>query len=137
MNLVSDGIDLKTERTKKIIKISIILAVILFFIVLAIMLYYNYVESQTLKLYIDRERMEIPQNLFSYDQNSGTLYVSIEDLASIAGYEYYRGDYNKLTEKIQNVMLTTKKKLLVLNQVQIKCIKLIQLQILQIMTGIL
>ena len=101
MNLVSDGIDLKTERTKKIIKISIILAVILFFIVLAIMLYYNYVESQTLKLYIDRERMEIPQNLFSYDQNSGTLYVSIEDLASIAGYEYYRGDYNKLTEEIE------------------------------------
>ena len=33
MNLVSDGIDLKTERTKKIIKISIILAVILFFII--------------------------------------------------------------------------------------------------------
>lgn len=109
MNLVSDGIDEKTNRTKKIIKISIILAVILFFIVLAIMLYFNYVESQTLKLYVNRQRMEIPQNLFSYDQNSGKLYVSIEDLSKIAGYEYYRGDYNKLTEENTKCYVNNKK----------------------------
>ena len=109
MKLVSDRIDEKTDKTKKIIKISIILAVILFFIVLGIMLYFNYVESQTLKLYVDRQRMDIPQNLFSYDQNSGKLYVSVEDLAKIAGYEYYRGDYNKLTEENTKCYVNNKK----------------------------
>ena len=109
MKLVGEGLDEKTERTKKIIKISIILAVILFFIVLAIMLYYNYVESQTFKLYVNRERMEIPENLFSFDQTSGEIYVSIEELAKIAGYEYYRGDYNTLTEENNKCYVNNKK----------------------------
>lgn len=109
MKLVGEVLDEKTEKTKKIIKLSIILAVVLFFIVLAFMLYYNYVESQTLKLYVNRERMEIPQNLLSFDQTSGEIYISIEELAKIAGYEYYRGDYNTLTEENNKCYVNNKK----------------------------
>lgn len=99
----------KTKRTKKILKIAIILTVILFFLVLGIMLYMNYVESKTLKLYVDKTRAQMPSTLFSFDQTSGKLFVSIEDLAKIGGYEYYHGDYNKLTEENTKCYVNNKK----------------------------
>ena len=90
--------DNNDEKIKKILKWSIIFTVIIFFIVLIVMLYFAHLESKQLKLVIDKKRTNIPENLFVFDSNSNKVYVSIQDIAKMVGYDYYNGDYNQLNE---------------------------------------
>ena len=97
MNLIGQERDEKGEKVKKFLKISIIITVIIFFIVLALMIYLSYQDSKILKMYIDTKKVAISDNLFSYDSES--IYISIQDIAQLVGYTYYNGEYNKYTEE--------------------------------------
>lgn len=109
MNLINNETETKNENLKRILKISIISAIILFFIVLAILIYFIYQDSQTLKLSIDRKNVTMPANLFIFDQNSNKIYVSIEGISKLVGYDFYYGDFKKLTEDQDKCYLNNKK----------------------------
>ena len=98
-----------SDKAKKIVKISLIISIMLFFIVLAIMFYYSYKDSKELKFYVDRNKTELASDLLIFDTNTNKIYVSISDIAKIAGYEYYNGDYSKLTEEQTKCYLNNKK----------------------------
>ena len=110
MNLIDNSVDEKNEKIKKILKISIIVAVLLFFVILAIMLYITYMDSQQLKLYVDNKKQAISADLFVFDENNpNRVYISIQDIAKIAGYDYYNGDFKKKTEEQNKCYLNNKK----------------------------
>ena len=97
MNYGSQQYESKDENLKKVIKISILVAVVALFIVLGIYMYVYYVESQNLRLSVDNQRVAITEQTFVIDQ-TGAVYVAIDEFAKIAGYEFYQGEYGKYTE---------------------------------------
>ena len=107
MNLIGQEYEEKDEKVKKIVKISIIVAVIALFIVLGVYMYIYYMDSQTLKLSVDGQITPMSDDLFIIDE-SGSIYVSIQDFAKIAGYEYYQGEYNKFTEDSSKCYIANK-----------------------------
>lgn len=107
MNLIGQEYEEKDEKVKKIVKISIIVAVIALFIVLGVYMYIYYVDSQTLKLSVDGQIKPMSEELLIIDE-TGEIYVSIQDFAKIAGYEFYQGEYNKYTEDTSKCYLSNK-----------------------------
>ncbi|MBQ9297976.1 MAG: WG repeat-containing protein [Clostridia bacterium] len=98
MNLGGQSIQPKDNKIKKIIIISIIVAVVALFIVLGIYMYVFYKDSQTLKMLIDNKQVAMSKELFVFDDESGKTYISINDFAPLVGYRYFQGEYNKHTE---------------------------------------
>lgn len=109
MNLINHETEEKNEKLKKVLKTSIIFAIVLFLIILVILIYFMYKDSQTLKLSVDRKNVAIPTSLFVFDSNK--IYVSIKDIAKLVGYEYFNGDYKKLTEDQDKCYLNNKKEI--------------------------
>lgn len=109
MELIGQEKNHKDDKLKKILKISLIITVILFFVILGVMLYLSFEESKQLKLFIDKQKTTISQNLFQFDQNSGKIYVSVQDIAKSVGYDYYNGDFKKLTEDQDKCYVNNKK----------------------------
>ena len=109
MNLMEPETNEKDKKLKKLIVIALIITVIIFFIVLAVMLYYSYLESKQLKLFVDKTRTAIKEDLMVFDNTSNKIYLSIKDIAAMAGYEYYNGDYKNLTEEQNKCYLNNKK----------------------------
>ena len=97
MNLMGQQYEEKDAKLKKVIKISIILAVIALFIVLGVYMYVYYLDSQSLKLSIDSQRTAITEQTFVIDE-TGAVYVAIDEFAKMTGYEFYQGEYGKYTE---------------------------------------
>lgn len=107
MNLMGQEYEEKGDKAKKVIKISIIVAVIALFIVLGVYMYIYYVDLQTLKMSVNGESKKITQDLFVID-DTGNVYVSIKDIASVVGYEYYQGEYGKYTEDANKCYVANK-----------------------------
>ena len=107
MNLMGQDYEEKDVKTKKIIKILIIVAVIALFIVLGVYMYVYYLDLQTLKMIVDNKQTAIGEDLYIFD-NSGKTYVSVQDFAKIVGYEYYQGEYNKYNEDTSKCYLQAK-----------------------------
>lgn len=97
MKLMGQQYEEKDAKLKKVIKISIILAVIALFIVLGVYMYVYYLDSQSLKLSIDSQRTAITEQTFVIDE-TGAVYVAIDEFAKMTGYEFYQGEYGKYTE---------------------------------------
>lgn len=97
MSFMGQDIEEKDEKIKKIIKISIIFAVIALFIVLGVYMYVYYLDSQTLKTTVDGKQVSAPEDLYIFE-TSGKVYVSIEQFSKLVGYDYYRGEYGKYNE---------------------------------------
>ena len=86
----------KNSRHKKNVMISIIVCVLVLIILIALIVYIQYKDSVTLKLFIDDKQYKIPENFFYID--NGKKYISIKDLAELLGYEYTRGIYEQANE---------------------------------------
>ncbi len=97
MNLMGQEYEEKDVKVKKVIKISIIVAVIALFIVLGVYMYIYYLDSQTLKMTVDSKQTVMSENLYIFE-SSGKIYVSVQDFAKLVGYEYYQGEYGKYNE---------------------------------------
>lgn len=104
MGLMGQNYEEKDVKVKKGIKILIILAVIALFIVLGVYMYIYYLDAQQLKMAVNNKKTEIPENLYIFEA-SGKIYVSIQDFAKIADYEYYQGEYGKYNEDTSNCYL--------------------------------
>ncbi len=97
----------KEEKLKKIIKISIIFAVIALFIVLGVYMYVYYKDSQTLKTTVDGKQVKMPEGIYIFE-DTGKIYVSIEQFGKLVGYNYYRGEYGKFNEDTSQCYLQNK-----------------------------
>ena len=91
MEILGHETNNKYDKMKKIIKISLIISVILFFIVLGLMIYYNQMESQKLKLYVDKQKRNLSTTLLQFDKENSKIYVSLQELSKMIGYEYFIG----------------------------------------------
>ena len=97
MNLGGQEYTKKDDGLKKIIKAAIVFAVLALFVVLGVYMYVYYLDSQALKLSIDNKRATITEQTLIMDE-TGAVYVSIEEFAKLTGYEFYQGEYGKYTE---------------------------------------
>lgn len=107
MNLMGQEYEEKDDKLKKIIKISIIVAVIALFILLGVYMYIYYMDSQTLKLTVDGQKNAMTEDTFIIE-DTGKVYVSIQDFAKILGYEFYQGEYKKYTEDVSKCYISNK-----------------------------
>lgn len=99
MNLIEEGFQEKEEKKKKMTT-TIILSVIIILLVaiISIVAYIMYVQSNTLKLYLDGQPNDKLKEALMIEED-GTIYVPIKEIASYFGYESYNGEY---TEKSEN-----------------------------------
>lgn len=121
-----------SEKTKKILKISILITSIISVFVLILLIIFMYEESKTLKVVIDDVQYKVSEqeiqadgkvyllgsinyvkdnksetkNLVLTDVQDGNLYFSIETLAAIQGYTYTRGESLKVTQDLSKCHIT-------------------------------
>lgn len=99
MGLVgNNSINIDKEKTKKIVKLSIILLVILLIINIGLIGAVYYANLKTLKLNINSAKKEkFKQDLFVFEED-GDIYVSIKNIATLVGYKAQNGGYKEYSE---------------------------------------
>ena len=86
----------KNSKHKKNVLLSIMVCVILIVLLVALIIYIKYVDSRTLKLFIDNQQKSISENLFFEDD--GKKYVNLSELSDLLGYDYTKGVYTEYNE---------------------------------------
>ena len=83
----------KNARHKKSLILSIIICILLIILFTILIIYIKYEDSRTLKLFIDKTQVSIPNNL--YIDNDGRKYLNLTVMADLLGYEYNKGEYEE------------------------------------------
>lgn len=84
----------KNSKTTKIIIAVIIVLLVVIFAIVGLMLY---LKSSTTKFYVDGVSTPINENYFQTTED-GKIYISIIDIAQLMGINYYKGEYEKISE---------------------------------------
>ena len=93
MNLIDESFETKkTDDFKKITKIILILILILVLAIIGVFIAIVYIQSSTLKLYIDGSINEKVKDMMIVEDDE-TIYFPIKDIASYLGYESFNGEY--------------------------------------------
>lgn len=79
------------KKSKKIIKILIIILAFVILIIFALMATIYYIQSQEFKVYIDGQKINLPEDTFVFEDDN--IYVSIRDFAQNNKYTYNNGEY--------------------------------------------
>ena len=87
----------QNNRNKKTILISIVICAMLVAFLFILIIYLNYKDSVTEKLFIDKKQYVIPQNFYKVVKED-SIYINIKEMAKLLGYSYTKGEYNKFTE---------------------------------------
>ena len=77
----------------KVMTIISVLIVIIILIVIAIVILMMQVEKNKLSVTVDGKRVNINEDTFLFAENSGEVYISIQDIAPLVGYEAHNGEY--------------------------------------------
>lgn len=107
MMLGGQGYEDKDIKTKKLIKVLLVLSVFALFVVLGLYWYIYTIDSQTMKMTVDSKQTAMAEDLFIIE-TGGKIYVSVQDFAKLVGYEYYQGEYNKYNEDTSQCYLESK-----------------------------
>ena len=87
----------KEQKSKKTMKIITIFIILLLFISIALGITIYYLIQEQFKFVVDENNIsKRPNDLFIF--NNDQIYVSIKDISSIIGYEYYNGGYKQYSE---------------------------------------
>ncbi len=98
MNLIDESFEpKKTDNSKKTAKIILIIMVLLVIAIIGVMAAIFYIQSTTLKLYIDGAINEKVKEMMVVEED-GTIYFPIRDISAYLGYESFRGDYTDKSE---------------------------------------
>ena len=98
MNLIDEELEpKKKDNSKKTAKIILIIISILTIAIIGIIISIVYIESSTLKLYINGSMNEKVKNMM-ITENDGTIYFPIKEIATYFGYESYSGEYTDKSE---------------------------------------
>ena len=101
----------RENKSKKILIILLIIAVILAIIIFITMMILKGTLPKDLRLNVDSKYVQIPSELFVFDNQTQEIYISLRDIASLIGYEYYNGEYNKYTEDTKKCYLQSEKQI--------------------------
>ena len=95
MKIEQDEDFMKKEKKphNKVMTIISVLIVITVLIVIAIVILMMQVEKNKLSVTIDGKRININEDTFLFAENSEEVYVSIQDIAPLVGYEAHNGEY--------------------------------------------
>jgi len=99
MELFEEETTQKEKKTKNVIVLIASLIVILIIVAVALFFYINHLQSLKLKVSVDGVAKSAGTDTYVFAED-GTLYISIKDFASIAGYSYYNGGYKQYTEDV-------------------------------------
>lgn len=98
MNLIDESFEpKKTDNSKKIAKIILIVMVLLIIGIIAIFGVIIYIQNSQLKLYVDGVQNDKVKNMM-VQENDGTIYFPIKELANTLGYQSFNGDYSDKSE---------------------------------------
>lgn len=98
MNLIEDSFQTKKEdKTKKAAKIVLISIVILVIAIIGIVAYMIYIDSTTLKVYLNGQLNKDVKELLVFEDDD-TIYVPIRRIATYLGYQSYNGEYSDKSE---------------------------------------
>lgn len=95
----------KNNKNKKSVLTILLICTLLIIVLLGLIWYLRYKDSQVLKMYIDEKNVSISNTLLV--QNGNQTYISIKELANILGYSYQKGEYKKYTEDSNSCYLKT------------------------------
>lgn len=95
MKIEQDEDFMKKEKKprNKVMTIISVLIVITVLIVIAIIILMMQVEKNKLSVTVDGKKVTINEDTFLFAENSGEVYVSIQDIAPLVGYEAHNGEY--------------------------------------------
>lgn len=98
MNLIEDSFQTKKEdKTKKAAKIVLISIIILVIAIIGIVAYMVYIDSITLKVYLNGQLNKDVKELLVFEDDD-TIYVPIRRIATYLGYQSYNGEYSDKSE---------------------------------------
>lgn len=98
MNLIDESFETKkTDNSKKIAKIILIIIAILVIFIIGTFIAIVYIQDNTLKLYIDGSTNEKVKEMMVVESD-GTVYFPIKEIATYLGYESYNGEYTDKSE---------------------------------------
>ena len=91
MNLIDENFEPKrVDNSKKVARIILILIAIILIAIITIFGVIVYMQSKTLRLYINGSSNEKVKDMMVID-NDGTIYFPVKDVASYLGYQSYNG----------------------------------------------
>jgi len=97
MDLLNNEPKIEDKKTKKIMRIILVIVGILVVISIILVCAIMYMQSKVLKITVDGESKDLGENFFVFEENK--LYVPIKEFAKqIAKYETQNGEYKKNTE---------------------------------------
>lgn len=93
MQISSLGSNPEPEKSnlKKYVLIALIISLVLLVVVLICIVLFSSMKTNGLTLSVNGENKPFSENTFIFDNNE--IYVSLEDIANVIGYKYYRGGY--------------------------------------------
>lgn len=98
MNLIDESFNTKKkDKSKKTAKIILIIISILVIAIIAIFCTILYIQDSALKLYVNGSVNEKVKNMM-VEEEDGTVYFPIKEIASYLGYESYNGEYTDKSE---------------------------------------
>ena len=98
MNLIDESFEpKKTDNSKKMAKIILILMAILVIAIIAIFIAIVYIQDSTLKLYINGATNEKVKEMMIVEAD-GKIYFPIREIAPYLGYESFSGEYTDKSE---------------------------------------
>ena len=102
MNLIDESFETKkTDNSKKMAKIILIIIAILVIVIIATFIVLIYMQGSTLKLYINGVTNEKVKDMMVIESDQ-KIYLPIKDIASYLGYESFNGEYTDKSESASN-----------------------------------
>ena len=100
MNLIDESFEpKKTDNSKKMAKVILIIMAILVIAIIAIFIAIVYIQDSTLKLYINGATNEKVKEMMIVEAD-GKIYFPIRELAPYLGYESFSGEYTDKSEDV-------------------------------------
>lgn len=98
MNLIDESFESKkTDNSKKIARIILVVMAILVIAIIAIFIAIIYIQDNTLKLYINGVTNETVKSMMVVESD-GNIYFPIKEIAPYLGYESFSGEYTDKSE---------------------------------------
>lgn len=94
----------KNTRHRRSVMLSIVLCAVLVVFLFALIMILKYQDSITEKLFVDETQVKLPENFYKSisvekdGKETNVIYVNLRDMASLLGYTYTKGEYNKFNE---------------------------------------
>lgn len=94
----------KNTRHRRSVMLSIVLCGFLVAFLFILIMVLRYQDSITEKLFLDENQVQLPEGFYKTvsvekdGQKADVIYIKLRDIATVLGYTYTKGEYNKFNE---------------------------------------